>query len=106
MRLVSTTFYGLAVFSMLALPSFGQGFYGQQAGYNQPGGNPYYGPTPGAFAGYGTPPNPYPRGAQGYGYSPMPAGYGRQGPGPATYAPAPMPSGQRSAAYAPAPMPY
>jgi hypothetical protein len=108
MRLVSTTFYGLAVFSMLALPSFGQGYYGQQAGYNQPGGNPgyYYGPTPGAFAGYGTPPNPYPaRGAQGYGYGPMPAGYGRQGPGTA-YAQAPMPYGQGTATYAPAPMPY
>src|SRR5262249_49373838 len=36
MRLVSTTFYGLAVFSLLALPSFGQGYYGQQAGYAQP----------------------------------------------------------------------
>jgi hypothetical protein len=108
MRLVSTTFYGLAVFSMLALPSFGQG-YGQPTGYSQPSGNPgyYYGPTPGAYPGYGTPPNPYPaRGAQGYGYAPMPAGYGRQGPGPAAYAQAPMPSAQGSGMYAPAPMPY
>ena len=93
MRRVSTTLYSLAVSSMLALPTFGQGYYGQQAGYNQPAGNPgyYYGPTAGAFAGYGTPPNPYPTraGQAGYGYGPASAGYG-----PAAYAQAPMQYGQ------------